>query len=266
MNPVHRHSRTLRRAATGRIPLAALLAACLGLCLLWATPGPARGPYRIGYAPGAHIHVEAMERLKAVYGRAGLPVEFVPLPQKRSLVQAVDGVIDGDAGRIPDLDVQYPSLIRVDVKLLDLNGAAYVVGRQRLGDYRPELLDVLRVGAVRGVLWAERVMAGRRLEQVNNYETLFGMLLEGRIDMALASRSSAEVVFNGDRARYARIRRLDPVVYQVPFYHYVNMKNADIVPLLEKALRELRGRDYWHDGAAPDGPALSGDAGQRARQ
>lgn len=261
MNAHFRQERARRRTVTGRFSrLAAALFACLAFCLLWAAPGAARGPYRIGYAPDARIHVEARDRLEAVYGRAGLPVEFVPLPQKRSLLLAADGAIDGDVGRIPGLEAEYPSLIRVDVKLLDLTGAAYVVRGQQLGDYRAELLDTLRVGAVRGVVWAEKIMGQRRLEQVNNYKTLFGMLLEGRIDVALASRASAEELLGCDRARYARVRMMDPAVYRVPFYHYVNERNADIVPRLEKALRELRRRDYWGEGAP------SGEAGQRARQ
>ena len=224
-----------------------LVAVCVALCL--PPSATARGPYRIGYASAARIHVEAMERLALVYERAGLPVEFLPLPQKRSLVQAVDGVIDGDVGRIPGLEKKFPTLVRVDVKLMDLVGAAYVVRGQRLGDFRPELLETLRAGAVRGVLWAEGIMAGRHLEQVKDYETLFGMLLEGRIDVALASRLSAEHIFAIDSERFAVIRRLDPPVYHVPFYHYVNIKDADIVPRLEQALRELRAEDHWHDEA-----------------
>ena len=227
---------------------ALLVAVCAAAWLSSAVQGLAREPYRIGYAPSARIHVEARDRLKAVYGRAGLAVEFLPLPQKRSLVQAVDGLIDGDVGRIPGLEKKFPTLVRVDVKLMDLVGSAYVLKGQHLGDFRLELLETLRAGAVRGVLWAENIMGERPLEHVNNYETLFGMLQEGRIDVALANRLSAEYIFAGDRARYAAIRRLDPPVFHVPFYHYVNTKDADIVPKLEKALRELRAEDYWYDG------------------
>ena len=190
-------------------------------CLASAAPGLARGPYRIGYSPEAQIHLTARDRLKAVYERAGLPVEFVPLPQKRSLAQAVDGDIDGDAGRIPGLEKMFPTLIRVDVKLMDLFGIAYVIKGQRIGDYRSELLATKRLGAVRGVLWTEKISDGHRLEQVNNYERLFEMLLEGRIDLALASKISAEAVFRADKARYANIRGLEPPAYHVPFYHYV---------------------------------------------
>lgn len=224
-------------------------AACAVLLFLVVSPSGMTGSaYRIGYSPNARIHQTARDRLEAVYARAGLSVEFVPMPQKRSLLLAADGIIDGDVGRISGLEEEYPSLVRVDVELMELIGAAYVVRGQRLGNYREELLDALRVGAVRGVVWAEKLMAGRSMEQVNNYETLFGMLLAGRVDIALASRSSAEGVFDTDRKRYASIRVMEPPACKVPFYHYVNRKNADIVPRLEKALRELRAEDYWRDG------------------
>ncbi|WP_338669218.1 transporter substrate-binding domain-containing protein [Pseudodesulfovibrio methanolicus] len=224
-----------------------LAAACAALCLSWAVPGQARGPYRIGYVPGAMISLESKNRLEMAYARAGIPVEFLPLPQKRSLYLAVEGAIDGDAGRIYGLEKRYPSLVRVDVKLLDFNGAAYVVKGQEIGRFRDALLDVMKVGALRGVVWAEKIMKGRPMESVKTYEALFAMLLEGRIDIALSSRLSAEEIFSHDPRRYGRIRRLEPLVFRTSFYHYLNTKNADIVPRLEEALRELRAEDYWHD-------------------
>ncbi|WP_319582314.1 transporter substrate-binding domain-containing protein [uncultured Pseudodesulfovibrio sp.] len=198
------------------------------------------------------ISLASKNRLAVVYQRAGVPVEFVPLPQKRSLVLAVEGRIDGDAGRIFGLEKQYPTMARVDVKLLDFNGAAYVLKGRGFKRFRPEMLDKVRVGALSGVVWAENIMQGRRLELINTYEGLFGMLLEGRIDIALSSRLSAESVFSCNPGRYSRVQRLEPYVFKTSFYHYLNTKNADLVPVLEKALRELRAEDYWRDGTRAD--------------
>ena len=216
--------------------------------LAWAAPGLARGPYRIGYTPDAMISKKARDRVEKAYERAGLPVVFVSLPTKRSLYLAAEGSLDGEAGRIAGLEKHYPSLVRVDVPLMDFQGAAYVLGRRNIRVFRDALLDRLRTGALGGVVWAKDVMKGRRLERVNTYETLFNMLQEGRIDIALSSRVGAEEVLRSDPERYGRIRQLEPLVYKVPFYHYLHMKNADIVPKLEKALRELGAEDYWHDG------------------
>jgi polar amino acid transport system substrate-binding protein len=235
------------RLRTGAAIGLALCLAATALCL--AAPSLAREPYRIGYVPGAMISLESKNRLEVVYARAGIPVEFVPLPQKRSLYLAVEGDIDGDAGRILGLEKRYPSMVPVDVKLLDFNGAAYVVKGQEIGRFRDPLLDVMKVGGLCGVVWVEKVMKGRCMEYVKTYEALFAMLMEGRIDIALSSRLSAEEIFSHDAKRYSRIRRLEPLVYRTSFYHYLNMKNTDIVPRLEKALRELRAEDYWHDQA-----------------
>ena len=73
------------------------------------------------------------------------------------------------------------------------------------------------------------------------------MLLEGRIDIALCSRSGAAKALATHPGWYARIRQLEPLVYRKPFYHYLHSDNADIVPRLEEALRALRAEDYWHD-------------------
>ena len=91
-------------------------------------------------------------------------------------------------------------------------------------------------------------MQGRRSVRVTTYEALFAMLLEGRIDIALSSRLSAETVFSCDPGFYSRVIRLEPLAFKTSFYHYLNEKNADLVPVLEKTLRELRAADYWREG------------------
>ena len=223
-------------------------AALVALFLSSTTPCLAREPYRIGYTPGVLISMEAKNRLEVVYARAGLPVEFVALPQTRSLGLSVEGSLDGEAGRVAGLETQYPSMIRVGPRLLGFNGVAYVIKGQRIGQFREELLDVMKVGSLCGIIWVEKIMRGRSLEQVKTYDALFNMLLEGRIDIALASLDSAESFLCGFRG-HGRIELLEPIVYQTMLYHYLNRKNADIAPLLEKALRELRAEDYWHDAA-----------------
>jgi len=224
------------------------LAVCAALCLAFAVPSPARRPYRIGYTPGVLVSEMARDRLALGYERAGLPVEFLPMPQKRALLLTEDGTLDGDVGRVAGLENRYPSMLRVSVKLMDFQGVAYVVEGRHAGPYCGELLDTLKVGSLGGVVWPEKIMLGRSMERVNNYDALFGMLLAGRIDIALCSKKSAEEAIGDNRERYAKIRRLEPVVYETPFYHYVNIKNADIVLKLEKALRELRAEGFWHDG------------------
>jgi polar amino acid transport system substrate-binding protein len=228
---------------TGLVLSVAVLAA---LCLAFGLGSQARGPYRIGYNPGAQVSVEARNRLEAVYERAGLPVEFVAMPRKRSLSLAADGLLDGDAGRVAGLESHFPSMVRVNVKIMDFCGAAYVVEGGDMDRYHEGLLKTRKAGSLYGVVWVDEFMERHSLEQVNSYEALFAMLLEGRIDIALCSKSGAEKSIAA-HPRYARVRQLEPLVYREPFYHYIHRDNADIVPRLEEALRGLRAEDYWND-------------------
>ncbi|MGE4195296.1 MAG: substrate-binding periplasmic protein [Pseudodesulfovibrio sp.] len=226
-----------------------LLFAVLGLVLLFLLGSfpQARAPYRIGYFSDSLIAVEAKKRLEVVYARAGLPVEFVPMPPKRSLNLTVDGLLDGVTARVPGLDQEYPSLLQVCVTILDFEGAAYVIKGQNIGEYRESLLDVMKVGALSGGIWAREIMHGREMELPKSYESLFAMLQGGRIDIALANPLGADALLRNNPGQYANIERLDPLAFRAPFYHYLNEKNADIVPLLEKALQELRDEGYWDD-------------------
>lgn len=220
------------------------------LCLL-LQPSPGRAQERVyvlSYSPGTLFHSLVRDRVKVVYERAGIPVMFVPLPHKRSISDANDGLVDGEVGRVTSVEKNAPNLRRVDVKLMDLVGAAYVRRSNDL-EYSDILLDVSEVGIVRGVQWAQKVMQGRDVTAVNDYQTLFDMLAINRIDLALATTASADSVLDKKLARHQGIRMLQPPLFSAPIYHYVNKKNADLIPRLEKALRGLHQEHYWSKGA-----------------
>ena len=230
-----------------KLLLPALFAATLLLCLCMETPCPAQQFYRVSYSPGAAIHALARERVKAVYERAGLSVEFVPMPHKRSLHSASEGLVDGEVGRIAGMEKRYPGLRRVNVKLIDMVGAAYVREESDITRYRQELLGTVRVGTIFGVQWSLNELNGRPAELVSDYDKLLGMLVEKRVDLALGSTLSVEAALKGNRSRNKRIRRLNPLVFCQPLYHYVHEKNEHLIPLLEKALRELQQEGRWDD-------------------
>lgn len=220
-----------------------LLVWALALCA--ASPCPAQKTFRISYSPGAEIHAQARERVKAVYKRIGLNVEFVPMPHKRSIRSAAEGLVDGETGRIKGLEKRFPSLRRVKVKLIKLTGAAYVSEDSPITHYDRGLLDSIRVATINGVQWSLHELGGRPADMVAEYKQLLGMLVEGRVDMILGSTLSVETILRGKTLRNRHIRKLEPLVYCAPLYHYVNEKNAYLIPQLEKALKELWAEGRW---------------------
>lgn len=194
--------------------------------------------YVLSYSPGTLIHQLIRDRAKEVYAEAGLNAEFVPLPHNRSLISANRGSVDGDVGRVPSVEEKYPNLVRVGEKLMDLEGAVYTL-KPEIRDYDDSLLTNYRVGYVLGVRWPQKKMAGLEATTAPNYEALFEMLLQGRIDIALATVASADYVINDLGHRGLAIRQLKPPIFSAPIYHYVHEKNRRIVPLLEQAVRNL---------------------------
>ncbi len=83
-------------------------------------------------------------------------------------------------------------------------------------------------------------MAGRKATTAHDYNALFEMLLQGRVDIVLATEASARSILYrmGDRAQ--KIRKLQPFVFTAPVYHYLHVKNKSIIPLLEKAALQLK--------------------------
>lgn len=200
--------------------------------------------YTISYSPGTLFHQLVRDRAKVMYERAGLKANFIALPHNRSLISANEGVVDGDVGRVPSVEEKYPNLVRIDIQLMDLKGAVYTI-RPEIEVYEDGLLDSHRVGYVLGVRWPQKRMEGKKAITARDYPSLFEMLLQDRVDLLLATEASAESVMKelGDRAD--NIRKLQPFIFTAPIFHYVNKRHIDIVPQLEKALKDLVNEGYW---------------------
>ena len=194
--------------------------------------------YVLSYSPGTLFHQLVRDRAKEVYEKAGLKTELVALPHNRSLISANDGSVDGDVGRVPSVEQKYPNLKRVNVKLMETSGAVYTT-KQDIDSYDESLLTKQRVGYVLGVRWQQKKMEGLEATTAPDYQALFEMLLQERVDIVLATVASADAALRqlGERAK--KIHKLQPFVFTAPIYHYVNKKNEDIIPLLERTINEM---------------------------
>ena len=200
--------------------------------------------YLIGYNEGSVFHEQAIDRLRMVYARLGLEVQFVPLPSKRSLVDANAGVLDGDVARVPSIQSSYDQLVRVNEPLLYLQGVAYTT-RRDLKRFDRRQLEDFNIGHVRGVRWAEDALRGYHPVTVYSYNSLFKMLARGRLDLVFATESSGDPIIAAMGSDAHRIIKLAPVIFSGATHHYVHRDNRHLVPKLEAAIRELRREQQW---------------------
>ncbi len=201
--------------------------------------------YIIGYNDGSPFAYLARDRLKLVYERAKLKVEFVSFPSRRSLENANNGNTDGDVARVLTIQKKYPNLRRVNVELIYLNGMAYSANPKIL-NYEESLLGKYRIGSVGGVRWSEDKLKGYKSKTVNKNIQLLEMLLLDRIDIVFVTEASGDTIIR-DRKEFSSIRKLQPPVITLVTHHYVHKKNVEIIPILEEAIRSIRNDKIWTD-------------------
>lgn len=187
-------------------------------------------------SPSSQVYSKILEE---VYKRAGVPLEFVVMPTGRSLVQSSNGHIDGELVRIHRVGDLYPTLLRVPTPFTFFESTAF----SKIPDVPQEegwdaLIDY-RVGMVRGMKHAEIGLKDiESVVEVNLTKQLFDMLEYGRIDVAVTSKVSGLFFIN--KYNLQPLYPLEPALQQHDLYHYLHEKNKKYIPILDKAIREMK--------------------------
>ncbi len=199
------------------------------LVLNTAYLAPVTSPDKIGYLD--LVYRELGER-------TGLNFVIQPLSGERALVNANDGIDDGDVCRVAGLDKIYPNLVRVpellmsaQIKVFSRYANFVVTGADSLKPYDVAILTGWKI--------VERTVIGTHsLLKLETFEQLFDMLDKGRVDLAVAEEMMSKQVIKDMGLRTIQV--LNPALLQVDWYLYLNKKHAALVPKLTEAIRKMR--------------------------
>lgn len=209
------------------------------------------------------ITAKPLAILQKAYGNLGFELEVEAMPFARSLLAADRGEVDGEVARLPHIEEAARNLRRVPVAINVTEYVPYILKGTRtdLTGWDKINASGLRVGARRGARLTEDSVREDRLTLVNSYESLLGMLLLGRIDVAIAPRGQLEEVIPSveDRAR-AELPRMQVlgVFATVPVYHYLHQRNESLIPVLAKEIARIQsqtGSPVLRDRKAAGAPA-----------
>jgi polar amino acid transport system substrate-binding protein len=171
------------------------------------------------------------------FRRAGVELRLIKLPPERALIDANDGIKDGDLTRIAGLERTYPNLVRVPEKLLDWEFAAFAKDPAL-----PATWPVLRqraVGHIRGWKIYEQSLAGApHVTAAEDPEQLFRLLSLDRIEVALYERWLGLAYLK--QLGIDNVHVLRPVLASREMFIYLNRRHAALAPKLAAALRALR--------------------------
>ncbi len=176
------------------------------------------------------------------FRRAGVAFELVRLPAERGLINANEGIEDGDLARIGGLETQYPNLVRVPEKVADVEFVAFARDTSIVPEWN--VLRRLNVGFIKGwKVYEQQFGDASRITTANDAEQLFRLIELGRIDVALYERwlGIALSVKMGLR----NVRPLAPPLATRAMFVYLNRRHADLVAPLAQALRALKADGFY---------------------
>ncbi|HSW05083.1 substrate-binding periplasmic protein [Aquabacterium sp.] len=180
------------------------------------------------------------EILTAVYRRLGIPVVFVDLPAKRSLLESSEGRVDGEVQRILAVQTQYPTLVALQPSFNYIEPSAFVKDLALRVEGWPSLAPH-SVGIVRGVGSSEAGTRGMaRVEAVSTMDQLMQALAAGRYEVAVNDRFSGLLIIQ--RLGLGKVLRVvDPPLQHIPLHHFLHERHRALVPRVEQELRNMQG-------------------------
>ena len=165
-------------------------------------------------------------------------MKIVQLPSERALVNADEGIDDGNFARVEGLDKQYPNLIQVPEEITRFEFVAFSRGMK----FKTEKWDSLKpynVGIITGWKILEANITGTKsLTKVADEKMLFSLLKQDRADIVVYDRRQGRVVLKKLKMDYINI--LEPPLAVKSMYPYLNKKHKDLVPKLTETLRAMK--------------------------
>jgi polar amino acid transport system substrate-binding protein len=176
------------------------------------------------------------------FRRAGVGLRLVKLPPERGLINANDGVEDGDLTRIAGLEKQYPNLVRVNEKLVDWVFTAFSKDASITPNW--PALRQRAVGHIKGWKIYEQALAGaERVTTADDAEQLFRLLDLGRIEVALYERSLGALLIRQQDIK--GVQPLTPPLATRDMFIYLHKRHAALAPRVAEALRAMKREGYY---------------------
>lgn len=194
--------------------------------------------FSISYCEYHVTHKFAIQAVREAYRRINIQPTFAARPCRRSLIEANAGTYDGEIARITGTYKAYPNLIEISSPAIDIEGVAVTTSSTKSIQNWADLTG-LRVGIMRGELYAEKGTANFKVSVASSYDQLLRMLLRGRIEIAIVIRRDWELIMKSPQFFGENIRIIGEPLFSANLHHLIHKKHTSIVKELDRVFQEM---------------------------
>ena len=166
------------------------------------------------------------------FRRIDIEAEVIYIVSAQSLINANQGIEDGNMARIAGMEKKFPNLIPVPEKIVDFEFTAFT----HEVDFKVDGWDSLKpyeVGIVTGwKIYEKNITEAKLIKKVKRSEQLFRLLDKARIEVAMYQRWGG--------AWLIKEPGLDPPITVKPLYMYLHKKHVALVPKVPQALIDMK--------------------------
>lgn len=176
--------------------------------------------------------------LTKAYKHLNIDVKIAHLPAGRGLRMSSKGETDGEVGRIKEVGLSNPSLIRVDVPVYAVTLSLYSTRKILISSL--EDVNSLSVICVRGIVKVELLAEelGFKCVYARDLNQGVDMLLKERADVLIAADKSLGRLFSD--LENVSLHRVYPDFATFTLYHYLHRKHQKWVQPITEVLNELQ--------------------------
>ena len=177
--------------------------------------------------------------LGEAFNRIGYKLETVRLPAERALINANNGIEDGDLLRINGLQKKYPNLIQVPEKIMDMDVVLFsktlpsfkITGWDNIGTHSVSIITGWKVFEI-------NMNKKANLIKTDNAKQMFTLVRKNRADFAGYERWAGLGFLK--KNNITDITLLAPPLMSTPLYTYLHKKHKNLVPILAKQIKEMK--------------------------
>ena len=173
-----------------------------------------------------------------IFKRMGIEIKIIPMPSKRSLINANKGIEDGNFVRTKGITARFPNLLMVPERLSINYIVAFSKNRNILVNGWKSL-NSFHVVCVNGWRNCERELpAPKQKTIVKNDTLLFTLLEKNRADVGIFGRSTGQATLK--KLGVKDISPLDPPIVVSDLFLYIHKKYKSLIPAISSTLRQMK--------------------------